>query len=324
MKKMALVVGAILILLVVAYGLVGNYFYNFALNADREKEFLDGNPHLEESEAVLASVAEEAEIADELFKQDHKPEQVDIVTSDEKRLSLNGYVYENANADHRWAIVVHGYTSDASSMTRYVRNFHDKGFHVLTPDLRGHGESEGDYIGMGWHDRKDMLLWIDQVLERDPEAEIVLFGVSMGGATVMMTSGEEDLPENVKVIVEDCGYTSVSDVFVYQLDDLFGLPEFPVIRAANTITKWRAGYDLYEASAVEQVEKSKTPILFIHGDIDTFVPYEMLDEVYEAAAVDKEKLIIPNAGHGDAEKVDPVTYWSTVWQFVERYIDTEV
>lgn len=66
--------------------------------------------------------------------------------------------------------------------------------------------------------------------------------------------------------------------------------------------------------------KSKTPMLFIHGDADTFVPFEMLDEVYNAAKVEKEKLIVPGAGHGEAEKVDSNTYWNTVWKFVGRYI----
>ena len=84
----------------------------------------------------------------------------------------------------------------------------EMGFTVLMPGLRGHGESTGHYIGMGWHNRLDMLRWIDEIVRDDPEAEIVLFGISMGGATVMMTSGEA-LPPNVKVIVEDCGYTSV-------------------------------------------------------------------------------------------------------------------
>ncbi len=320
MKKFSIIFGSVVFLLAAVYMLVGNYFYNYALNADREKEFMEGNPHLEESEAVLASVAAEAESADDQFKKEVQSSQLGIVSSDKLQLNLNAFLYENEPAEHKWAIVVHGYTSKAEHMTRYVRNFYEKGFHVLAPDLRGHGESEGNYIGMGWDDRKDMLLWIDKILEIDPDAEIVLFGVSMGGATVMMTSGEEALPENVKVIVEDCGYSSVSDVFVYQLDDLFGLPEFPVIPAANTLTNIRAGYDLYEASAVDQVAKSETPILFIHGDADTFVPYEMVNEVYGAANVEKQKLIIPEAGHGDAEKVDPVTYWNTVWGFVGKYI----
>lgn len=320
MKKFGIIFGSVIVLLVIAYILVGNYFYNYALNVDREKEFMEGNPHLEESKAVLASIAAEAESEDERFKKEVEPSQLNMVSSDKHRLNLNAFIYKNEPAEHKWVIVVHGYNSKAKHMTRYVRNFYEKGFHVLAPDLRGHGESEGNYIGMGWDDRKDMLLWIDQILEIDPDAEIVLFGVSMGGATVMMTAGEETLPENVKVIVEDCGYSSVSDVFVYQLDDLFGLPEFPVIPAANTLTNIRAGYDLYEASAVDQVAKSETPILFIHGDADTFVPYEMVNEVYEAANVEKQKLIIPEAGHGDAEKVDPVTYWNTVWGFVGKYI----
>jgi fermentation-respiration switch protein FrsA (DUF1100 family) len=321
MKKTGIIIGSLVVLLALAYVLVGNYFYNFALNVDREKEFLEDNPHLEESEAVLAAVAKEGEQKDAAFKKEHQPSQSSVVSTDEHQFKLNAYVYENEPSEHKWAVVVHGYNSNASSMTRYVRNFYEKGYHVLAPDLRGHGKSEGNYIGMGWPDRKDMLLWVDQIIEKDPEAEIALFGISMGGATVMMTAGEEDLPSNVKVIVEDCGYASVSDVFIYQLDDLFGLPEFPVMQAANTITNLRAGYDLYEASAVEQVSQSKTPIMFIHGDADTFVPFEMVDEVYEAANVEKEKLIIPEAGHGDAEKVDPDTYWKGVWSFVERYME---
>ncbi len=321
MKKKLIIVGSLfVVLLAIAYFLVGNYFYNFALNVDREKEFMEENPHLKDSEAVVASVAEEAQLADETFKKKHKPFKLNIVSSDDQQLKLNAYVYENEPTEHKWAIVVHGYSRNAKAMTRYVRNFYDKGYNVLTPDLRGHGESEGDYIGMGWHDRKDMLLWIDEIIQKDPKAEIVLFGVSMGGATVMMTSGEE-LPANVKVIVEDCGYSSVSDVFTYQLEDLFGLPPFPVMNAANTMTNIRAGYDLYEASAVNQVAKSVTPMLFIHGEADTFVPFDMLNKVYEVANVEKEKLIIPKANHSDSEKVDPVTYWNTVWSFVERYID---
>ncbi|KKK39778.1 alpha/beta hydrolase [Mesobacillus campisalis] len=321
MKKIGILAGLLIVLLTAAYVLVGNYFYNFALSAQQEKEFLEGNPHLAESEAVSAAVAEEADQADDSFKKEHKPAKWKVVSADKLQLNLNANVYENDLPEHKWAVVVHGYTSNAESMTRYIRNFHEKGYHVVAPDLRGHGDSEGDYIGMGWHDRKDLLLWIEQIIERDPEAEIVLFGISMGAATVMMAAGEEELPANVKVIVEDCGYSSVSEVFVYQLDDLFGLPEFPVMNAANTITRLRAGYDLYEANAVEQVAKSDTPMLFIHGEGDTFVPFEMLDEVYNAAKVEKEKLIIPEANHGDAEKVDPVTYWNTLWSFVDKYMD---
>lgn len=319
-NKIIITIASILVvLLVVVYFAVGNYFYEYALDANDDKEFMDDNPHLEESIAVNAQIAEEAELLDAQFKEQNPSESMTIVSNDKLQLKLEADLYENDSESSKWAIVVHGYTSNASKMTRYVRNFHEQGYHVLAPNLRGHGDSEGDYIGMGWHDRLDLIQWIDEIIKKDSNAEIVLFGVSMGGATVMMASGEE-LPPNVKVIVEDCGYTSVSEVFTYQLDDLFGLPEFPIINAASTVAKFRAGYDLYEASAVEQVAKSKTPMLFIHGDADTFVPFEMLDKVYEVANVEKERLVIPEAGHGDSEKVNPELYWSTVWGFVGNYI----
>lgn len=321
MKMKILIIASILVfILLVAYFAVGNYFYNYALNANDEKEFLEGNPHLEESEAVMADVAEAAELADQDFLEQNPPSELFIISNDEFQLKLHADVYQNGQSNSKWAIVVHGYTGNAAGMTRYIRNFHEQGFNVLAPDLRGHGKSEGDYIGMGWHDRLDMVQWIDEIVQIDSDAEIILFGISMGAATVMMTSGEE-LPDNVKVVVEDCGYSTVSDVFIYQLKDLFGLPEFPIINAANTVTKLRADYDLYEASAVEQVTKSVTPTLFIHGDQDTFVPYEMLNEVYEAANVEKDKLVIEGAGHGEAEEVNPQIYWSTVWEFVGKYVE---
>ncbi|WP_042473965.1 alpha/beta hydrolase [Bacillus ndiopicus] len=308
----------VILLLIIAYFAVGNYFYNYALSAQDEKEFMDDNPNLEDSPFIDADAEAESIRLDDAFKASVQSDKWMIESNDKLRLKLQANAYTQSD-NHKWAIILHGYTSQSANMTRWIRNFYEQDYNVLAPDLRGHGESEGKYIGMGWHDRLDVLQWIDEIIAKDPEAEIVVFGVSMGGATAMMTSGES-LPSNVKVIVEDCGYSSVSGVFIYQLDDLFGLPEFPVLYAANTVAKIRAGYSIYEASAVEQVKKSTTPTLFIHGDADTFVPFEMLQEVYDAAPVEKEMLVIENAAHGDAVKVAPDIYWQTVWGFIGKYV----
>lgn len=318
-KKLTIILSIVAVLLTATYFAVGNYFYNFALNASDEKEFLEGNEHLEDSLLIDARLEEEETAADDIFLAEHTTEPIFITSKDDLKLKLAGYVYEQESKTAEWVIVAHGYTSSAEGMTRFIRHFYEQDYNVLAVDLRGHGRSEGEYIGMGWHDRLDMIEWINEVVDRDAQAEIALFGISMGGATVMMTAGEK-LPDNVKVVVEDCGYATVSDVFIYQLDDLFGLPEFPVIQAANTVTNLRAGYDLYEASAVEQLKKSRLPILFIHGDQDTFVPFEMLNSVYNAAAGEKEQLIIEGAGHGEAVKVNPAAYWQTVDGFMGEHL----
>lgn len=322
MKKKLSISGLILLIVcLIAYFAVGNYFYTYALDAHDEKEFMEDNPNLADSPEINPTVEKASLEQDHQFLLKNPSKSLKIISNDNLQLHLQAKYFEQQTNHHKWVVVLHGYTRSSDNMTRWIRAFYDKGYQIVAPDLRGHGKSEGDYIGMGWHDRLDTVQWIHEILQMDAKAEIVIFGVSMGGATAMMTSGEK-LPKNVKVIVEDCGYASVSKLFAYQLDDLFGLPEFPVLNAANTVTNIRAGFDLYEASAVEQVKKSTTPMLFIHGDADTFVPYRMLNEVYEAAPVEKEKLVIPKAGHTDAVKVDPEKYWKTVFTFVDRYIET--
>lgn len=221
---------------------------------------------------------------------------------------------------HKYALVFHGYTGRASDMAAYAKAFYDMGFTVITPDAQAHGESDGKYIGMGWLERSDVLAWIGSITGTDPEAQIVLFGVSMGGATVMMASGE-DLPENVKCIVEDCGYSSVWDEFRLQLRNVFRMPAFPLLHAASLVSKLRTGYFFGEASSVEQLRKATVPILFIHGEADTFVPYEMLDTVYDAcASAVKEKLSVPEASHGAAAATAPRLYWETVERFIGAYV----
>ena len=311
-KIIGIAISSILVILILGLGFVGNYFYNLALNPDTPKDIVFGTP--EEAEATSGQVLD-SDIQWLLTESNYTDE---TLTSFDN-LNLHAYKVLNQNDSNKWVITVHGYTSEGINMSSYAKNYYDIGYNVLIPDLRSHGLSEGDYIGMGWDDRLDIIDWINTILEYNPNAEIVLHGVSMGAATVSMVSGE-DLPSNVKAIVADCGYTSVWDEFAYQLDDLFSLPEFPILNVSSLVAKVRAGYFLGEASTLKQVAKSKTPILFIHGDEDDFVPYYMMEELYNATSSEKEMLTIKNAGHAKASEVDPETYWTTVSNFTSKYI----
>lgn len=304
--------GIISTIIIISLGFVGNYFYNLALNPNTPKDIVFGTP--EEAAATSGQVLD-VDISWLLNDSNYTDE---YITSQDG-LKLHSYQVKNQSSSNKWVITVHGYTSEGINMSSYAKKYYDNGYNILIPDLRSHGLSEGNYIGMGWDDRLDIISWINYILDENPNAEIVLHGISMGAATVLMTSGEE-IPSNVKAIIADCGYTSVWDEFAYQLDDLFSLPEFPILNVSSIVAKIRAGYFLGEASSIEQVKKSKTPILYIHGDQDDFVPYYMMEELYNATNSEKEMLTIEGAEHAKASEVDPETYWTTINNFINKYI----
>jgi fermentation-respiration switch protein FrsA (DUF1100 family) len=143
----------------------------------------------------------------------------------------------------------------------------------------------------------------------------------MGASAVMMMMNGASLPPQVKCVIEDCGYTSARDEFAYQLQQMFGLPPFPLLYIASFESKIIAGYSFAEASALEQVRKSRVPILFIHGEADDFVPVSMARELYEAAACEKELWIVPGAAHAMAYYVNPGEYIRRVRGFYSTYIN---
>lgn len=226
-------------------------------------------------------------------------------------------VYPTGNT----AILIHGYTSNAIFMmnighiySEYLR------YNILLPDNRFHGESEGSHIQMGWKDRKDILQWmkVAQTMYGDSLA-MVVHGISMGGATTMMLSGD-NLPGYVKCFVDDCGYTSVWDEFKKEMKVQFNIPPFPILYTASALNKIEHGWGFKEASSLKQVTKCKLPMLFIHGAEDDYVPTDMVYPLYKAKPEPKELWIVQGAAHAEAYITDRQAYRKRVYDFVSKYM----
>ncbi|MEY8436494.1 alpha/beta hydrolase [Atopobiaceae bacterium 24-176] len=290
----------------------GNYLVDYALQRS-DKDVAPATATAADAQAVIDGNKKALDAASAAWAQSVDVQEVSVTSDD--GLVLRGSLFKAPDQSHRWAIVCHGYQGSRDDVRNIASFYGQHGFNVLTPDLRACGTSDGQYLGMGWLDRNDLLRWIGRVTELDLEAAIVCHGVSMGGATVMMCSGEQ-LPANVRAIVDDCGYTSAWDIFSDELSYLFGLPDFPFLTSASAIAQMRAGYNFTEASALEQVRKAQVPMLFIHGTADTFVRPEMAQRLYDVCPADKKLLMVDGAGHGDAYKLDPKGYCEAVFGFL--------
>jgi fermentation-respiration switch protein FrsA (DUF1100 family) len=240
---------------------------------------------------------------------------VTILNRDNKH--INALLYKNGNENSKYALLVHGYRSTPKSLSYIARRYYENGYNVLIPYMRAHQGSDYEYSTMGWLERFDIIDWINYIDSIAVEASIVLHGVSMGGATVMMVTGES-LPSCVRCAVEDCGYTSVYDAYSHKIPKIMKLPAFPSIDLFRHAIKKKVGFDIKEASALDQVRKSCTPTLFIHGENDTVVPVSMVHELYASATCKKDILICPRADHAMSPLLDPDRYWNTVWNFIDE------
>lgn len=219
-----------------------------------------------------------------------------------------------------WVLLLHGYTGWKEEMYQFAYWYQKQGYAVLVPDLRCQGESEGDFIGMGWTDHYDCQLWIDHILEESPDAKIVLHGQSMGAATALIMAGSPEVSDHIKAVVSDSAYTTAYEMFGDKITEWFHLPAVLFVDSACVMLRLRGGYDLRDASPLRAVEGSRVPILFIHGDEDKMIDVNMSYELYDAAACEKELFIVEGAGHAQAQDKDPEAYYGKIEDFLSRYL----
>jgi hypothetical protein len=220
---------------------------------------------------------------------------------------------------HQWVVLVHGYGRNQQNTWDYAAEYLAHGYTVLTPDLRASGDSEGTYLTMGARESQDMQKWVERIVAVDPEARIVLHGVSMGAATVMLASALP-MPDNLRAVIEDCGYTSADAMFAMQLNTLFQLPAFPIMDTVDIVSRQKTGVALSAAAPLTAVPHTRVPMLFIHGDADRLVPYEMMQQLYAASGAPvKEQLTVHGAGHAEAKAADPGSYYQHVFSFADTY-----
>ncbi len=243
-------------------------------------------------------------------------EKVEITSRDGLKLSGRYYhVKDGAPLE----IQCHGYRSTplrdfaASGVECFRRQYN-----LLLIDHRAHGESEGKTITFGIKERFDVIDWVKYAIDRfGAEAKIILYGISMGGATVLMAAGEE-LPENVKGIIADSPYSSPIDI-IARVGGESGIPAPLVKLFAIMGARIFGGFSLTESSPVSAVKKAKVPILLVHGEADTLVPYYMCDKIHTANPSTVLKKF-PGADHAVSYLCDTEGYLALADGFVDEVL----
>lgn len=249
---------------------------------------------------------------------DQKPEQVILTSNDGLRLSA--FYLPSEKPGRKLLILMHGYRAENfTDFSHLYRFYHEQGYDLLVPHQRSHGASEGRYICFGVKERYDCKMWADYAAVRfGRDCNLYLAGISMGCSTVLMAAGLK-LPENVRGIIADCGFTCPEDIFRHVLKRDYHLPAFPLIPLTRLLTRWRAGFGYRQVNTKDVLAENKIPVLFIHGGKDDFVPVQMTLDNYMACSAPKELLIIPEAAHATSSLEDPEKYREAALRFMKKY-----
>lgn len=216
---------------------------------------------------------------------------------------------------------VHGYRGNGKRLGGMTRHYIEKGYNVFLPDLVASGDSEGTYCTMGTQEAADCIKWLNYMTDTfGKDIKIILHGVSLGAAIVMFMCASESLPQNVKMAIEDSGFSSITKLFKYKLERKRVKSEL-LINAVNSANKRKLGFDFYDINPIQSVRKTKVPIMFIHGTDDSFVPSFMVHELFDACPNDnKEILKIDGANHAQNLLVGGEIYFSALDSFIEKNI----
>jgi len=223
-------------------------------------------------------------------------EELAILSQDGLRLA-GRYIHAQGKA-RRLVVLFHGWrgswTGDFGSIGRWLLGI---GCDLLLVDQRAQGASEGKYMGFGVLERRDVAQWLEYLeQERHNALPVYLGGVSMGAATVLMAAGDP-MPEFVKGILADCGFTSPYEMFYEVGSKSMHMHKHPAMDYVNLIVRLHAHFGIREYSTLESMKKTRLPIFFVHGLADDFVPCRMTRQAYEACASRKELLLVEGAGH---------------------------
>lgn len=278
----------------VGYAGISAYVFKEIFQTKNSKWY--GNAHLVFSDSEMTEWFHHSQISDEYI-------------SSYDGVNLHALSLHNHEENGKWIVLCYGPGKVAHKLAEYLYEFDHAGYNVLAVDSRGFGKSEGKYTTLGWCEHYDVISWINYLINRDPNAEITLFGLGIGANAVMNAVGDY-LPHNVKCAVEEGGFTEIKDVLRNVLSNALKVDGSAVLPGLNLLIKQMLHFSIYDVSTQRQLHQAKVPMLFVHGEEVDGIPETMLFDNFYACGSERQLMT-----QQEAEK----KYFDTLLEFVQKY-----
>jgi alpha-beta hydrolase superfamily lysophospholipase len=243
-----------------------------------------------------------------------KGEKTEIENADGK--SISALEITNEHISHSYVVICHQYGGSPYATEEYAKHFYEMGFNILLPYMRGHGNGSYKAVSFGWEDSSDIEAWVENIVKKDKNAKIALFGVSLGANAVTLAASEE-MPDNVRLAISDSCYTSIEELVEEYVENETPFSDLLVSKLTSAFAKNKMGVSLKDADTVKKVRNIELPIMFINAENDIVVPPLLSKRLYEnCEAEGVEEVLIENGTHGRNLEADKEAYWANIDAFI--------
>jgi len=196
-------------------------------------------------------------------------------------------------------ILLHGFLQDRRSVTPWAVRLAQAGFRCVVLDLRGQGKSTGKHISFGVFESRDVSAVIDDLGRRGWDVSRVgLLGVSYGASTALLTAGND---ARIKTVVAFEPFASAERAVPELMRAVFSREAGGVsdkqFAAAHEKQARVAGFDWVDADIPAALQRTKAPVLFLHGEADVWLSPEHSRTLFGVAPSGSKLEIVPKANH---------------------------
>lgn len=249
-------------------------------------------PTLSDKEAATIDLhrATEAVLVNEWVVNARTPRRIQVRSDD--GTALAGRMIPGTKRLRPWVLMLHDFGGSWRDSLAFSRIYAAHDCNIMLVDMRAHGESEGEWTGSGWLDRRDVIAWCSWIIARTgEETQIIIHGIGMGATAALFAAEEKDFPIQVRAIVSDSAYTDTWNATALRFGKGFAKPQPMLDLYRIILEKSKGGYDLGIGNILPSMQSISTPLFIMHGEKDACTPPYMGMYLAKAAGCDVDTIL---------------------------------
>ena len=217
--------------------------------------------------------------------------------------------------DERWIVAMfHGYAASKSSLLSAARAFHQLSYTTLLVDFYGSGGSSGSGTTIGVEEADDVAATVEFIRRRWPERQIILYGVSMGGAAVLRSIAANGVSPDAVII--EATFDSLLNTGKNRFQAV-GLPGSPFAELLLFWGSMQNGYNMFSHNPADYARAVRQPALIFHGEQDDRATLEQARRIALAMGARSKFVSYAGVSHRPIVDARPAEWAREVASFLE-------